>query len=98
MPKLYHISLTLVKTLANPQNLDPIMTHAGYWARLSMYSWYVWSNKTPQQVYAAISPHFTVEDSIVVSTVDASVGAFGWAPQWFWDFVNTGWQKAPPAG
>src|SRR5258708_4015606 len=80
--------------LPDLSKLNPIFDALGYWARLSIYDWYVWSHLANNQLYEALRVHLHTDDTIVIVVIQ-SQPAMGWAPQWFWDFINSGGVPKP---
>lgn len=97
MPTLYHVAIRNVKTPLDQKKIDQltrVFDSLGYWGRLNVFNWYVWSDQCAQQIYMAVSVQFQTEDSIAVFAVRPEMSA-GWAPEWFWKFVNGGGGSGP---
>jgi hypothetical protein len=88
MTALYHVSIRWIKTEAVEAKIEPVFGQVGNWARLSIYDWYVWTNLNGAQIYDILRPHFNIEDSIAIFSVNPESQA-GWAPSWFWKWINT---------
>jgi hypothetical protein len=89
MAALFQVTIRWIKTEVAPDKVQPAFDSVGNWARLSAYSWFVWSNLSAPQIYEILRHHFHAQDSIAVFEVKPETRA-GWAPQWFWDWVNSG--------
>jgi hypothetical protein len=58
------------------------------WLRLNVHGWFLWTSKTPTEVYNGLRTAITNEDSVVISLVDHNTLARGWAPTFIWDWLN----------
>jgi hypothetical protein len=90
MARLYQVTFRWVRSAAHAKaaELEPAFASIGNWARLNAYSWFVSSDYTAEQIHNTLVPHIATEDSIVIVAVDANVAPQGWAPQWFWEWIN----------
>ena len=91
---LYQVTIRWIATEAKAETVIPAFDVIGRWARLSVYSWFVWSNLTSDQIFQTIRPYLNTEDSIAVFEVDPKSKA-GWAPDWFWKWVENQGIRGP---
>jgi len=85
---LYQVTIRWIKTDADPAKVQPAFDALGAWARLNVYSWYIWSNFTAEQISQSVRARLDTEDGIAVFAIDPNVKA-GWAPEWFWRWIDT---------
>ena len=96
MAKLYSITIRWIKTPAtddNAKRMAAAVGQAGDWIRLSVFSWFLWSEYTSTAIAEHLRAQLHPEDSIVIVAVDPN-DASGWAPKWVWDWIA---QKAENA-
>jgi hypothetical protein len=94
MMTLYQVTIRWIKTESEPERIAPAFDGLGKWARLNVYSWFVWSEFNSQQIYSSIARYLHADDSIVVVAVHPETAA-GWAPGWFWQWIKTQGQVGP---
>jgi hypothetical protein len=58
----------------------------GMWWHYLSSSWLVATSSTPDQLYAALTPHLSQQDWILILPVKKP--AFGWLPKEAWDWIN----------
>jgi hypothetical protein len=63
-----------------------LKSQGSWWHYLSS-SWIIITTQTPSEVYAALAPHLSVKDLILVMPVTRP--AFGYLPKDAWDWINT---------
>lgn len=86
--KVYNITLRLVKTPAEAATLEPVFASMGSdWLRMNIYSWYVWTDKSADELRKLLAPHVNPEDSYLILAVDPS-DRHGWAPKFVWDWFD----------
>lgn len=92
--KLYQITIRWIDTPADADLIKPVMDDLGDWARLSVYSWFLWTEKPLAEIRAALAPKLKLKahegDSLAIFAIDLSEGATGWAKGWFWDWIDKG--------
>lgn len=86
--KIYQVGFRFVTTTL-PAPLIPAietsMSGCGDWIRLNVYIWYVATNKSSAEVFAALRGYIKGEDSMVVMAMDQT-DFNGWAPPWIWEW------------
>jgi hypothetical protein len=95
MTMLYQVTIRWIKTEAKPETISPGFDQVGNWARLNVYSWFVWSNLTAEQIHQILRRYLQTEDSVAVFSVNPGNKA-GWAPAWFWEWINSQGQRGHP--
>jgi len=65
------------------------------WLRLNVHVWFLWTTKSPAEIYNVLRTSITTDDGVVVANLDHDTFAHGWAPQFVWDWLNEkmGWAK-----
>lgn len=64
-------------------------TVASDWLRFNKYTYFVRTDRTPNQLYFHLKPQLALQDSILIVEVDLSpTRRFGQAMQWVWDWLN----------
>lgn len=58
----------------------------GNWWHYLKNTWLIETAQGPDQVYAAVAPHLTTQDFILVLPVTAP--SFGWLPKDAWEWIN----------
>lgn len=97
MAKVYHVGIRWIKTETSTEKIKEIETALGAmgdWARLNAFNWYVYTDRTANAVYEALRTKFQTDDSIAVVAVDPH-DVSGWAPEWFWKWINSKRQPQP---
>lgn len=95
MSTLHHVCIRFVKTKVDPDRFTKAFDSVGNWARLNAFNWYVWSDLTSEQIYAALAPLINAEDNVAIFAIQPDTAA-GWAPEWFWKWVRTQGKSGGP--
>jgi hypothetical protein len=70
-------------------NYDPFFSalkNQGNWLHYITSTWLIYTTSTPEGVYAAISPHLSDKDFVLILPVNKP--AFGLLPQDAWDWIQ----------
>jgi len=65
---------------------DTLKMQGNWWHYLTS-TWLIETMKMPEQVYAALAPHLSTNDSILVLPVTKP--SYGWLPKDAWDWINS---------
>lgn len=85
--KLLQVAFRWIKTAPDPDKLQAAVNPlCDDWARLNVHIWYLWTTRTPAQVYEGLRTSMTQEDSVVILPVDPSDRG-GWASKQIWDWL-----------
>jgi len=86
--KVLQIAFRWIKTNPDPEKLKSTVGSQGDdWMRLNVHVWYLWTTKTPTEVYSGLLSSMTNEDSVVIIPVDPTTFN-GWAPEFVWKWFN----------
>lgn len=87
--RLVQVSFRWIKAVPDEAELRAAIDYVcADWCRLNLFTWYLWTERNPTEVYAGLSRIVKDEDSVVAVAIDHTVMPFGWAPQFFWDWAN----------
>jgi len=87
--KILHVGYRWIKTAPDVDKLAPQMSAVSDdWVRLNVHIWFLWTTKSPAEVYEGLRDTLTKEDGVFVAPIDPSVLPHGWAPQFIWDWFK----------
>lgn len=75
------------------KELVPLFDTAIDWARLTPNCWVLWTTSTPEVWMRCIKPHLGESDFVYIVEVNFSSTPqtfTGWAPEWFWKWIQKG--------
>ncbi len=85
---IQQVAFRWVKANPDLEKLQTVIaTQCDDWLRLNVHVWYLWTMKSPTDIYSGLRTSMTSEDSVVIMPVDPT-GVNGWAPQVVWDWLN----------
>lgn len=67
--------------------LEPVFDQLGNWARFNGWSWFVFTEKTPKEIYNVLVSQIANDDSVLILRADPS-NPQGWAPKWLWEWLS----------
>jgi hypothetical protein len=93
MARLYAVSVATSEPQAYNQFwIDRAFSDELDWIRFSQLQWFVWSNKSRDNLVRTILPYKRESDQFIVFAVQ-NEAAEGFAPRWVWDWLNDKMQK-----
>jgi hypothetical protein len=93
MPKLYAVSFATTE----PQTFNPFWIDGAFsteldWIRFNQFQWFVWTDKSRDDLVNMIAPYRRPVDQFVVFAIQTEA-AEGFAPTWIWQWLNDKMQK-----
>jgi hypothetical protein len=87
--KLMHVSFSF-PGVPKILDLEPVFNSLGdEWIRYSPFCWFVWTEKSSQQIFLRLRPHIDTHDGILVFKVTITEGQItGSLDAWVWDWLN----------
>ena len=87
--RIMQVGYRWIKTVPNAVDLGPSMTAlSDDWIRLNVHIWFLWTTKSPTEVYAGLRTTLSPDDSVLVAPIDISTLPSGWCPQFVWDWFR----------
>lgn len=83
---LYVVGVRWAKTAPDGSIIERVIDSQVNWARLNIYTWLVWTDKSATDVADLFRKPLATEDSVFVIEADRTNFA-GWAPQMIWDWL-----------
>ena len=58
------------------------------WLRFNPYTYLIWTDKSPSELYELLRRHITPDDQVIVAGVDLLRERYGWSQQWIWEWID----------
>ena len=93
MPRLFAVSfITANSQTYNPRHIDQAFANELDWMRFSSLQWFVWTNKSRDELVNTIFPYTSLTENFMVYAVQ-NEAAEGRAQSWIWEWMNDKMQK-----
>jgi hypothetical protein len=73
---------------ADARRIDKVLDAFGDWIRVSHSQWFLWTDRTKEEVFNALNPLRKDENDQCIVVAVQPEAAVGWAPKWIWTWLN----------